>query len=144
MPLNIVTWAANLIANKSCQWKSMLTHQGWFNLLIYATLTRTTNNRVCNLHIYLYPTPLRHNINSELPGKFYQEKIPLASKIVSRTWKLRFTSKRISRYGSGLVCDGDSQTAQSEFEDLTCFSLYSCNIQIQITVSYALFIYSYE
>ena len=27
----------------------------------------------------------------------------LTSIIVSRTWKLRFTSKRISRYGSGLL-----------------------------------------
>ena len=36
------------------------------------------------------------NDKSELPGKFYREKIPLASIIVSRTWKLRFTSKRIS------------------------------------------------
>ena len=26
---------------------------------------------------------------------------------------------------------------QSEFEDLTGFSLYTCNIQIQITVSYS-------
>ena len=30
-------------ANKPRRWKSMLTHQGWFNLLIYATFTRTTN-----------------------------------------------------------------------------------------------------
>ena len=45
----------SLHANKPRQWKSMLTHQGPFNLLIYATLTRTTNYRVCNLHIYLYP-----------------------------------------------------------------------------------------
>ena len=29
-------------------------------------------------------------------------KIPLASIIVSRTWKLRFTCKRISKYRSGL------------------------------------------
>ena len=34
-------------ANKPRQLKSMLTHQGWFNLLIYATFTRTTNYRVC-------------------------------------------------------------------------------------------------
>ena len=47
-------------ANKPRQWKSMLTHQGWFNLLIYATFTRTTNYLVCDLHIYLYPTPRRH------------------------------------------------------------------------------------
>ena len=47
-------------ANKPRQWKSMLTHQGWFNLLIYATFTLTTNYRVRNLHIYLYPTPRRH------------------------------------------------------------------------------------
>ena len=46
---------ASLLANKPRQWKSMLTHQGWFNLLIYATFTRTTNYRVCYLHIYLYP-----------------------------------------------------------------------------------------
>ena len=50
-------------ANKPHQWKSMLTHQGWFNLLIYATFTRITNYRVCNLHIYLYPTPRRHSTN---------------------------------------------------------------------------------
>ena len=30
-------------------------------LLIYTTFTRTTNYRVCNLHIYLYPTPRRRN-----------------------------------------------------------------------------------
>ena len=47
-------------ANKPRQWKSMLTHQGWFNLLIYATVILTTNYRVRNLHIYLYPTPSRH------------------------------------------------------------------------------------
>ena len=52
-------------ANKPRQWKSMLTHQGWFNLLIYATITRTTNYRVCNLHIYLYPTPRRHSTTTE-------------------------------------------------------------------------------
>ena len=50
----------SLLANEPRQWKSMLTHQGWFNLLIYATFTRTTNYRVCNLHIYFYPTPRRH------------------------------------------------------------------------------------
>ena len=38
----------------------MLTHQGWFNLLIHPTFTPTTNYRVCNLHIYLYPTQRRH------------------------------------------------------------------------------------
>ena len=32
----------------------MPTHKGWFNSLIYATFIRTTNYRVCNLHIYLY------------------------------------------------------------------------------------------
>ena len=42
----------------------MLNHRGWFNLLIYATFTRTTNYRVCNLHIYLYPTSCRHSINN--------------------------------------------------------------------------------
>ena len=42
----------SLLANKPRQWQSMLPHQGWFNLLIYATFTRTTNYRVCNLHIY--------------------------------------------------------------------------------------------
>ena len=52
-----------LLANKPRRWKSMLTLQGWFNLLIYATFTRITNYRVCNLHIYLYPTPLRHSDN---------------------------------------------------------------------------------
>ena len=41
-------------ANKPPQWKSMLTHQGWFNLLIYTTFTPTTNYRVCYFHIYLY------------------------------------------------------------------------------------------
>ena len=46
-----------LLANKPRQWKSMLNHHGWFNLLIYTTFTPTTNYRVCNLHIYLYPTP---------------------------------------------------------------------------------------
>ena len=40
------------LANKPSQWKSMLTHQGWFNLLIYATFTRIANYRVCNLYIY--------------------------------------------------------------------------------------------
>ena len=44
----------SLLANKPRQWKSMLTHQGWFNLLIYATFNRITNYRVCNFHIYLY------------------------------------------------------------------------------------------
>ena len=53
------------LANKPRQWKSMLNHQGWLNLLIYATFTRTTNYRVCNLHIYLYPTPHRHNCTGE-------------------------------------------------------------------------------
>ena len=48
------------LANKPRRWKSMLTHQGWFNLLLYATFTRITNCRVCNMHIYLYPTPRRH------------------------------------------------------------------------------------
>ena len=52
----------SLLANNPHQWKSMLTHQGWFNLLIYATFTRATNYRVCNLHIYLYPTPRRHTL----------------------------------------------------------------------------------
>ena len=42
-------------ANKPRRWKSMLTHQGWFNLLIYGCFTCTKNYRVCNLHIYLYP-----------------------------------------------------------------------------------------
>ena len=50
----------SLLAIKPHQWKSMLIHQGWFNLVIYATFTLTTNYRVCNLHIYLYPTPHRH------------------------------------------------------------------------------------
>ena len=40
-------------ANKPRQWKSML---------IYATFPPTTNYQVCNLHIYLYPTPRRHNM----------------------------------------------------------------------------------
>ena len=43
------------------------------------------------------------NVNIELTGNFYWEKLSLASIIVSRTWKLRFTLKRISRYGSGLL-----------------------------------------
>ena len=51
---------ASLQANKPRPWKSMLTHQGWFILLIYATFTRTTNYRVCNLHIYLYLAPRTH------------------------------------------------------------------------------------
>ena len=42
-------------ANKPRQWKSMLTHQGWFNLLIYATFSRTTNYLICNLRIYFNP-----------------------------------------------------------------------------------------
>ena len=42
-------------ANKPRRWISMLTNQGWFNLLIYASFTRTTTYRVCNLYIYLYP-----------------------------------------------------------------------------------------
>ena len=62
-------WHCNvsLLANKPRQWKSMLTHQGWFNLLIYATLTGTTNYRVCNLQIYLYPcsAPSQHFSVSE-------------------------------------------------------------------------------
>ena len=48
------------LANKPRQWKSMLIHHGWFNLVIYATFTPTTNYRVCNLHVYLYPTPRCH------------------------------------------------------------------------------------
>ena len=51
---------ASLQANKPRRWKSMLTHQGWFILLIYATFTGTTNYRVCNLHIYLYLAPRTH------------------------------------------------------------------------------------
>ena len=50
----------SLQANKPHRWKSMLTHQGWFILLIYATFTGTTNYRVCNLHIYLYLAPRTH------------------------------------------------------------------------------------
>ena len=50
----------SLLANKPYRWKSMLTHQGWFNLIIYATFTTTTSYRVCNWHIYFYPTPSRH------------------------------------------------------------------------------------
>ena len=53
-------WCCNVsrLANKPRQWKNMLTNQGWFNLLIYATFTRITNYRVCNLHIYLYQCPI--------------------------------------------------------------------------------------
>ena len=58
------------LAKKPCQWKSMLTHQGWFNLLIYATFTRTTNYRVCNLHIYLYPC------SAPNPGRFAPKPFP--------------------------------------------------------------------
>ena len=56
----LVNCNVSLLANKPCRWKSMLTHQVWFNLLIYATFTRITYYRVCNLPIYLYPTPRRH------------------------------------------------------------------------------------
>ena len=61
-------------------------------------ILRSSSAKNCNREWIL---PL--NDNSKLPGKFYRGKIPLASIIVSRTWKLRFTSKRISRYGYGLV-----------------------------------------
>ena len=57
---NMVHWYLrneSLQANKPSRWKSMLTHQGWLNLLIYATFTCSTNYRVCNLHIYLYLAP---------------------------------------------------------------------------------------
>ena len=53
------------------------------------------HENACFVHLV---TPLTDN--SELPGKFYHEKIPLASIIVSRTWLLRFTSKRIPGMGS--------------------------------------------
>ena len=60
-PTTAIKSNVNFHANKPRQWKSMLTNQGWFNLLIYATFTRITNYRVCNLHIYLYSTPPHHS-----------------------------------------------------------------------------------
>ena len=41
--------------------------------------------------------------NIALPESFAPEKIPQAGIIVSRTWKLRFTSNSISRSGTRLV-----------------------------------------
>ena len=64
-------------------------------------ICRSSSAKICNREWIL---PL--NDDSELPGKFYREQIPLASIIVSRTWKLKFTSKRISRYGPGLGLGG--------------------------------------
>ena len=74
----------SLLANKPRRWKSMLTHQGWFNLLIYATFTLTTNYRVRNLPIFLYPTPRRHITSSSeksrpatWPGKHMGKATPV-------------------------------------------------------------------
>ena len=76
--------------------KLFLKERKWQKCLIM--ICRSSSANIFNREWIL---PL--NDNSELPGKFYWEKIPLASIIVSRTWKLRFTSKRISRYRSGLL-----------------------------------------
>ena len=79
-------------SNKPNQWNSMLIHQGWFNLLIYATFTPTTNYRVCNLHIYLYPTPRRHITSPSeksrpetWPGKHMGKATPV--------WQLTFSHR---------------------------------------------------
>ena len=50
--------------------------------------------------------------NGDLPEPLPREKIPQASIIVSRTWKLRFTSYSISRFGIRLVFYLCSRPAQ--------------------------------
>ena len=55
------------LANKPRQLKSMLTHQGRFYLLIYATFTRITNYRVCN---FAYINPAKKFCTSGCSDEF--------------------------------------------------------------------------
>ena len=72
----------------------MLTHQGWFNLLIYATFTRTTNYRVWNLHIYLYPC----SAPSHYKPPFLDWPILFIWKNQTRNWKLNVTEDDITMH----------------------------------------------
>ena len=77
-------------------------------LKILCKMLKMTNNhlRMISLSNWTEITdrdgPLQLYFNRELPEPFSREKIPQASIVVSRTWKLRFTSNSISRSWTGL------------------------------------------
>ena len=90
---------------KSCPSHNLLT---FVPQMIFCKSLKMTNNhlRMISLSNWTEITdrdgPLLLYFNRELPEPFSREKIPHASIIVSRTWKLRFTSNSISRSGTGL------------------------------------------